>query len=523
MPPSPTNGSHTVAMREKLSAFVITHNRAALLETCLRAVSFADELIVIDKSSTDGSAAVAARHASRVEIVPWSPTVEETRAFALSLCRHGRILCLDDDEIVSPETGPYIRDDRIWETADIHGIPLRHYILGVHDERAYYWPETHHRLFRKGAVEFLPTVHGGVALQSDRIAAIPVESGVCIHHLSHPDVASWIERTNRYTSRPNRARVSGGEDDLVRFSHGRIDHWMQRTRPSAPDDNPAAVAVLRAIYDMVDRLKTWETARGLDGEALFRAVAEKLVPAAVENTAQGAIRIAEADTGDPTTSPAGPSTRSSVGPPARSPAGPPTGDPAGGRTEALDERALLVGLRATEAELRDSVARTRKSDVALTAAHAELGGARTALARTDAALADARADLARVHATLADTGGALDAARAALATAAADLAVEKAGHARTEGERAAVTAALAATRTALGDAQTDLAGTRATLGETVAARALGQAALDDALAALAATRAILAAARREQEDLSGSARQFLRQYWPKLWRHATRG
>ena len=85
-------------MREKLSAFVITHNRASMLESCLRAVSFADELIVIDKSSTDGSAAVAARHADRVEVVPWSPTVEETRVFALSLCRHEWILFLDDDE-----------------------------------------------------------------------------------------------------------------------------------------------------------------------------------------------------------------------------------------------------------------------------------------------------------------------------------------------------------------------------------------------------------------------------------------
>src|SRR3984957_15531515 len=161
-------------MPEKLSAFVITYNRAELLETCLRAVSFADELIVVDKSSTDRSAEVASRYADRVEVVPWSPTVEETRAFALSLCHHEWVLCLDDDEILSPETGPYLRKNLGAWNADIVAIPLRHYILGVHDERAYYWPEVHHRLFRKGTVEFIPTVHGGVALQSDRIVNIPV-------------------------------------------------------------------------------------------------------------------------------------------------------------------------------------------------------------------------------------------------------------------------------------------------------------------------------------------------------------
>jgi len=47
----------------KISAFVICYNRAAILGTCLRALSFADEIIVVDKSSTDGSRAIAAAHA----------------------------------------------------------------------------------------------------------------------------------------------------------------------------------------------------------------------------------------------------------------------------------------------------------------------------------------------------------------------------------------------------------------------------------------------------------------------------
>ncbi len=277
-------------MREKLSAFVITHNRASLLETCLRAVSFADELIVIDKSSTDDTASVAARYADRVEVVPWSPTVEGTRAFALSLCRHDRILFLDDDEILSPESGHYLLNETNWLGVDIQAIPYRHYILGEHDERAYYWPEARRCLFRKGAIEFTSTVHNGVVVKSDRIAAVPPHSGVCIHHLSHPDVASFIERTNRYTSCEDRERVgmSGAHEDLARFAHDQIDYWMQRTPDGSTGDYPAAVAVLRAVYDIVDRLKTWEEARGVDGAALLRDAQTKLTTfdgASVRNAA----------------------------------------------------------------------------------------------------------------------------------------------------------------------------------------------------------------------------------------------
>jgi len=71
-----------------ISGFVISYNRADLLATCLRSLRFADELIVIDKSSADHSRRIARRYADRVIKVPWSPTVEGTRAFALAQCRH---------------------------------------------------------------------------------------------------------------------------------------------------------------------------------------------------------------------------------------------------------------------------------------------------------------------------------------------------------------------------------------------------------------------------------------------------
>ena len=147
-------------------------------------------------------------YADRVITVPWSPTVEETRAFAVAQCSHEWIMCLDDDECLSGEAIRFIQAELAAPRADIYGLLLRHYILGTHDEAAYYWPEHQIRLFRRGAVTFSGRVHGGMEVHSDSMLRVAPDTGAAIHNLSHEDVAQWIEKTNRYTSRLDRERVT---------------------------------------------------------------------------------------------------------------------------------------------------------------------------------------------------------------------------------------------------------------------------------------------------------------------------
>ena len=265
-----------VSGRAKLSAFVIAYNRQAIIGTCLKALAFADELIVIDKGSTDATAAIASTLADRVISVPWTPTVEETRDFAAAQCAHDWVLFLDDDECLSPEAVRFIDAELAAPRADIYLLPQRHYIMGRHDERAYYWPEYQIRCFRRGAVTFTDRVHGGTRLLSDHVHSITPEDGVCIHHLSHRDVAHFIDKANRYTSQPDRVRDMQAGTGIARFAHERIDHWVGLSDACAPDGYPIAVAVLRAVYDLIDRLKTWEEEALLDGAALFRAECARL-------------------------------------------------------------------------------------------------------------------------------------------------------------------------------------------------------------------------------------------------------
>ena len=254
---------------KRVSGFVVAYNRASLIETCLRSIRFVDELIVIDKSSSDGTRAIAKRYADKIVTVPWSPTVEETRSTALALCHHDWVVHLDDDEMLSPEAIAFLSDPHARGVADVFYLPKKHYILGQFDPAAYYWPEHHPQFFHKGAVSFTPTVHGGVQVHSERVERIAPETGICIHHLSHVDSSQWMEKTNRYTSRPDRVRCAPEATDLIEFAHARIEHWLAQTSSTDRGDYAAAVALLRAVYDMIDRVKSWEQAQALDGTARF--------------------------------------------------------------------------------------------------------------------------------------------------------------------------------------------------------------------------------------------------------------
>jgi len=90
------------ATRIPLSVFVITRDEAGRLARTLDAVAWADEIVVVDSGSTDGTPAIARARGAVVHHRAWRGYGPQ-KAHAESLCRHDWVLNLDADEEVSPE------------------------------------------------------------------------------------------------------------------------------------------------------------------------------------------------------------------------------------------------------------------------------------------------------------------------------------------------------------------------------------------------------------------------------------
>ena len=83
---------------QSLSVVVITYNEERKLRRCLDPVSWADEIIVVDSGSTDGTVEIAESCGGRVFERPW-PGFAGQRNFGMAQAR--------GDRTGSPSVGPW--------------------------------------------------------------------------------------------------------------------------------------------------------------------------------------------------------------------------------------------------------------------------------------------------------------------------------------------------------------------------------------------------------------------------------
>lgn len=87
----------------KISACVITFNEEKNIRRCLESLSaVADEIVVVDSESTDGTRQIAKSLGAQVIVQKWLGFGAQ-KQFAVERCAHDWILSLDADEELSPE------------------------------------------------------------------------------------------------------------------------------------------------------------------------------------------------------------------------------------------------------------------------------------------------------------------------------------------------------------------------------------------------------------------------------------
>jgi glycosyltransferase involved in cell wall biosynthesis len=180
----------------KLSVTFITKNEASDVEAALQSAAWADELIVVDSGSTDGTPAIARRHASRVIQREW-PGYGAQKNYAASIASHDWILSLDADERVTPELAREIQILMASEPSHAgYRMPRVTWHLGRWIRTTDWYPDRQLRLYdRRAAAWTTARVHESVSVGG----ATGTLRGE-LQHFAYRDIADHLETIDRYTT-----------------------------------------------------------------------------------------------------------------------------------------------------------------------------------------------------------------------------------------------------------------------------------------------------------------------------------
>ena len=185
--------------RLPLSVFIIARNEADRLGATIRAVrDLADDIVVVDSGSTDGTQALAAALGARVIHNPW-PGYGPQKRFAEAQCRHDWLLNLDADEVVPGDLAREIRAlfaaggprQPAWRIAIAEIFP------GEGRPHPLAYTLTPVRLYRRDRGRYSASpVHDRVVLEpgvtSGRLKGV-------IHHFSVRSLGDQLDKLNRYS------------------------------------------------------------------------------------------------------------------------------------------------------------------------------------------------------------------------------------------------------------------------------------------------------------------------------------
>jgi glycosyltransferase involved in cell wall biosynthesis len=179
-----------------LSVVIITLNEEANLARTLPSVAWADEIIIVDSGSTDGTREIAGSFHAKFFEESWKGFGAQKNS-ALEKASGDWILSLDADEEVEPALADEIQQT-LAANPSVTGfwIPRKNFFLGRWIRHGGFYPDPKLRLFRRGAGSFEERlVHEDMRLQG---ATARLKNHL-LHH-AYPTLETYLEHMNRYSS-----------------------------------------------------------------------------------------------------------------------------------------------------------------------------------------------------------------------------------------------------------------------------------------------------------------------------------
>jgi (heptosyl)LPS beta-1,4-glucosyltransferase len=257
-------------MTPRLSVVINAYNEAKLLPRAIDSVKgLADEILVIDMQSQDGTKEVAQKLGAKVLSHKHLDYVEPARNFGISKATCEWVLVLDPDEEIPQPLTKKIKEIIKKNEVDYYRIPRQNIIFGKWMKHSRWWPDYNIRLFKKGTVSWNEVIHS-VPMTQGVSGEIDAQKDLAIIHHHYDSIEQYIERLNRYTSEQARRQVAENYKfswkDLLTRPMGEFLSRYFFGEGYKDGLHGLAVSLLQGFSELILYLKVWQTEKFKEDE-----------------------------------------------------------------------------------------------------------------------------------------------------------------------------------------------------------------------------------------------------------------
>lgn len=175
---------------------IITLDEADHIAAAIDSAAWADEIIVVDSGSSDGTAEIARAKGATVTTRAWSGYVDQ-KNHAAALARHDWIFSLDADERIPPAMAREIRDLLAGEPAHpAYRVPRVTFHLGRWVRTTDFYPDFQTRLYDRRRARW----QGRHVHESVKADAPAGRLRTELEHYSYRDLRDHLDRINAYST-----------------------------------------------------------------------------------------------------------------------------------------------------------------------------------------------------------------------------------------------------------------------------------------------------------------------------------
>ena len=249
-----------------ISAFLPVFNEEKRIADALTSLMWCDEIILVDKNSTDKTLEIATGFGDKVKVYSMDNTTaydsSEWNVF-LDNCTSEWFIVFTASDVIHPKLTEKImkKVSDVNFDYDVLLIPFRRFVLGIDSKRSPWYSELNPIVRRKSAVALNKNdVHGAIQKVS-RQYKFKYDSVECMYHLTHETVDMMMDRHIRYWKGEAKAEnISLYNSIKTIFKSSFRLTFLKKTFLLGHDGFMLLFSFL--TYQMMSYVYQWEKARG---------------------------------------------------------------------------------------------------------------------------------------------------------------------------------------------------------------------------------------------------------------------